>query len=108
MHFVFDNDNKLKTIVRTALTGDHQLPYGEGSAGQSGVWLVKDEGVYLLPANGVKRKPCYAKGFGEDVYIGGDDFVDFIALSTPMIVRILDKSSQLEITLTDTEIRVTA
>tara|TARA_Y100000114_G_scaffold120073_1_gene114967 strand:- start:365 stop:691 length:327 start_codon:yes stop_codon:yes gene_type:complete len=108
MHFVFENDNKLKTIARTALDGDHQLPYGEGPAGQAGIWLVKDEGVYLLPANGVKRKPCYAKGFGDDVYIGGDDFVDFIPLSTPQIVRILNHSSRLEITLTDTEIRIEA
>jgi len=108
MKFTFKNDHKLRAVARTALKGRHKLPYGQGSAGRKGVWLVKDEGVYVMPANGVKRRPCYAEGFGEDTWLGGDDFAEFIPLSDEQIGRIVHSSMKLDILLTDTSIKVTA
>jgi hypothetical protein len=70
--------------------------------------LVKDEGVYVMPANGVKRRPCYAEGFGEDTWLGSDDFAEFIPLSDEQIDRIVHGSIKLDILLTDTSIKVTA
>ena len=108
MKFTFKNDHKLRAVTRTALKGRHKLPYGQGSAGRKGVWLVKDEGVYVMPSNGVKRRPCYAEGFGEGDWLGGDDFAEFIPLSDEQIDAIVHGSMPLHILLTDTSIKVTA
>jgi len=108
MKFTFKNDHKLRAVARTALKGRHKLPYGQDLAERKGVWLVKDEGVYVMPANGVKRRPCYAEGFGEDAWFGGDDFAEFIPLSDEQIDRIVHGSMKLDIMLTDTSIKVTA
>jgi len=108
MNFQFKGGAKLQDVVRTCILGDCRLPYGQGKTKDKGIWLVKDEGVYLIPANQEKANPCYAEGWGEDTYIGGDDFAEFIPLSREQISRILIKNGSLGLTLTDTQITVKA
>jgi len=108
MKFQFKGGTKLQDVVRTCILGGCRLPYGQGETKEKGVWLVKDEGVYLMPANGEESEPCYADGWGEDTYIGGNDFAEFIPLSREQISRILIKKGSIDLTLTDTQITVKA
>jgi hypothetical protein len=53
----------------------------EETRGKAGLWLVKDEGVYLMSNSHPKRMgPVYAKGYGPTKHVGGDDYVEFLPL----------------------------
>jgi hypothetical protein len=56
-----------------------------------GLWLVHDAGIYLM-SNGMNphlpnpNRPesslvIYAKGYGPDVHVPGDDYVEFLELA---------------------------
>ena len=75
------------------------------------LWLVKDEGVYLMAGTKTRQlapegseTKCvavYAEGFGPEEYLGGDDFVEPIPLS------FVDKlQKELNITLTEESIEL--
>ena len=65
---------------------------GEEDHGPAGLWLVKDEGIYLMSNSFPKRGgPLYARGYGKNAdwdavraAAGGDDFVEFIDI-TPVL-----------------------
>lgn len=107
MQFTFSN-KELRAVIKTSLQDNCQLPYGQGPSERRGVWLVKDEGVYLMPSNGVKQDPCYADGWGEDARLVGDDFAEFIEMPMKLIDRIMNHEKPLKVTLTDNAIECSA
>jgi len=107
MKFTFSG-KELRAVVKTSLKDNCQLPYGQGPSERRGVWLVKDAGVYLMPANSEKQNPCYAEGWGEDTWLGGDDFAEFIEMPMRLIDRIMNYEKPLEVTITDTMIECSA
>ena len=107
MQFTFSS-KELRAVVKTSLKNNCQLPYCQGASERRGVWLVKDEGVYLMPSNGEKQEPCYADGWGEDTQIGGDDFAEFIEMPMRLIDRIMNHEKPLKVILTDDVIECSA
>tara|TARA_R110002020_G_scaffold79165_7_gene198687 strand:- start:1450 stop:1788 length:339 start_codon:yes stop_codon:yes gene_type:complete len=110
MVFEFKSTETLKDIVKISLKGERFYPYSPSEVTtEEGIWLVKDEGVYVMPSIQIEGKPpvVYAEGFGADCeYIGGDDYAEFVSLSAGQIERLLVKNASLLIQLTDTEIKV--
>ncbi|MBZ9739779.1 MULTISPECIES: DUF3085 domain-containing protein [unclassified Mesorhizobium] len=105
--------------------GGFRNPYyglkpGEGE--KPGLWLVGDEGVYLLSngklAEGQKAFICYAEECNPSInpdswhykrqYFGGDDGIEFIDAAE--VLHLLDKTpdaTHLCVQLTDTSISLT-
>ena len=109
MKFEFKSDLKLKKIISTSLKGKRFYPYTKEEATERGIWLVKDEGVYVMPSVKIEGKPpvVYAEGFGPDCeYIGGDDFVEFVELSAAQVSKLFSKDASLHVLLTETKIEV--
>ena len=120
----FKNDT-LKRVVQHSQKVKRKIPYEDKYTKDMGVWLVKDEGIYLMAptdeerdkdANG-KTVVCYAEGFSpkvEDLWhktyaVSRDDFAEFIPLNREQVADILgapDGQKALTIKLTDTEIAV--
>lgn len=85
---------------------------GEERDAAAGLWLVKDQGIYLL-SNAVGRQapPVYAVGYGPDAdwdhvreAAGGDDFVEYLPIDMPSL-RAIDATQELVIDLTPTQMR---
>ena len=109
MKLEFKYDSKLKEIINTSLKGKRFYPYTEEEAKEKGIWLVKDEGVYVMPSVKIEGKPpvVYAEGFGPDCeYTGGDDFVEFVELSPEQVSKVFSKRASIHVLLTDTQIKV--
>ena len=89
MDFTFKIKECLPLLVHSEKATAHRSLYGDQSTSVPGLWLVKDEGVYLM-SNGQpglhvdpeddksKHMVIYAEGHGPDTWLGGDDFVDLI------------------------------
>lgn len=120
----FKNDT-LKRVVQHSQKVKRKIPYEDKYTKDMGVWLVKDEGIYLMAptheerdkdANG-KTVVCYAEGFSpkvEDLWnktyaVSRDDFAEFIPLNDEQVADILaapKNKKGLTIKLTETEIAV--
>jgi hypothetical protein len=103
---LFEHSKKAKSRRQT---------YGQSLENENppaGLWLVKDAGVYMI-SNGYYPKDqkipfptAYAMGFGEDTYLGGDDFVEFIPGEAIENAVELGAVS-IGVTLTETEMSLT-
>lgn len=90
MKFKFALADLTDIIAHSRTSTKHKQTFGSKNQG-AGLWLVKDSGAYLM-SNGDPGQPkdngekglkvVYAKGKKpSDGHIGGDDYVEFIALS---------------------------
>jgi hypothetical protein len=97
----FKSSKTLKELAKETLkTKDIRKPYTQEKATDKGVWLVKDDGIYLMNAfstKGKKNLVVYASGYNpnksdcwEDCVhaVGGDDFVEFVPLDNRALYRI--------------------
>lgn len=83
----------LRPLIRHARESpEHRLAYGESGPGGHSLWLVRDQGVYLM-SNGSPILPrgdegsdsfdsrvVYASGYGPGSHVAGDDFVETLPL----------------------------
>tara|TARA_R100001440_G_scaffold7772_2_gene15121 strand:+ start:141 stop:506 length:366 start_codon:yes stop_codon:yes gene_type:complete len=97
----FKNSKILKQLAEeTRKSKDIKKPYTREKATNKGVWLVKDEGIYLMNAFSTKGKEnlvVYADGYNpnkrdcwEDCVhaVGGDDFAEFVPLDDGQLYRL--------------------
>lgn len=115
----------LKRIVQHSQKVKRKIPYEDKYTKDMGVWLVKDEGIYLMAPTHEERDKdengktivCYAEGFSpkvEDLWnkthaVSPDDFAEFIPLNREQVADILATprgKRGLTIKLTETQIGV--
>ena len=124
----FKND-KVKTLskmLRWANSQSRRIPYSKTTTDNQGLWLVKDDGIYLMSPtdeNFVNKKGdvstvVYARGYkptkaNRDTLwdkthaISGDDFVEFVPLSINQVARILS-GGDITINLNETQMEIEA
>ena len=105
MHkLTFKNDkaNTLAKMLRWANDRQRRIPYTKTMTGAQGLWLVKDEGIYLMSPTDKKFKTVvYARGYkptktNRDTLwdkthdVSGDDFAEFVTLTADQVARVLD------------------
>ena len=110
-------------MIQHMLSNERKIPYVDESTDEYGLWLVKDEGIYVMAPTWekdiVSKNKChviYARGFSpraKDYWekcrdaVGGDDFAEFIPLSEQQMKRVA-LFGELDIRLTETEVSVYA
>jgi hypothetical protein len=118
----FKNDT-LKRVVQHSQKVKRKIPYEDNYTKDMGVWLVKDEGIYLMAPTHEERDRdengktvvCYAEGFSPNVKdlwnktyaVSRDDFAEFIPLNDEQVADILAApkgQKGLTIKLTETQI----
>lgn len=121
----FNSNKNLKSLARETLSSKvfHQ-PYTQETTEQRGIFLVKDDGIYLMDAYADKhpdsynRRVIYASGFNPkyDKYgdlwdrtyaISRDDFGEFIPMDEDALYRIL-KGGSVKVRITDHHLEVKA
>ena len=105
-----ENKNKdLRGMLAWAATHRRRIPYTEDYTDEHGLWLVKDDGIYLMASTdekyvnqkGVVNTVVYARGYkptkaNRDTLwdkthaVSGDDFAEFIALTPEMAARVME------------------
>ncbi len=125
---VFKNDkaNTLAKMMAWSNDRPRRIPYTKEYTDEHGLWLVKDEGIYLMSpsddnfvsSDGVVNTVVYARGYkptkaNRDTLwdkthaVSGDDFAEFIKLTSDQTTRIM-QGFPIEIALSSTTVRVTA
>jgi len=116
----FKSSESLKTLAEQTLkTTFFRKPYTNKTTKEKGLWLVKDEGIYLMRAffSTQKNAPIiYAQGFNpnkdDDVWdksylaVGGDDFAVFLPFSEAGL-NLMKKGVDTCVEYTDKYIEVT-
>ena len=101
---------------------DRKIPYVDETTDEYGLWLVKDEGIYLMAPtkerdlDGDERcHVIYASGYSPKASnlwektreVSRDDFAEFIPLTPAQMLRTAH-TGRLEIGISDTELELTA
>ena len=122
MHkLTFKNDkaNTLAKMLRWANDRQRRIPYTKTMTGAQGLWLVKDEGIYLMsPTDEKFRTVVYARGYkptktNRDTLwdkthdVSGDDFAEFVHLDADQVTRVLDGGG-ITVKLNATTLEITA
>lgn len=109
-------------MIQHMLKNERKIPYVDETTDEYGLWLVKDEGIYVMAPTWekdiVRKNKChviYARGFSprvKDLWekthaVSGDDFAEFIPLSEQQMKRVA-LFGELDIRLTETEVSVYA
>ena len=130
MHILnFKNDEKgtLSKLVAFASTHPRKKPYTKKTTKELGVWLVKDDGIYLMSSTDKNfclsekdiHTVVYAQGYKptkanrETLWykthdVSGDDFAEFIPLEKGQVDRIVNKNGNLKIKLSETQLVIEA
>lgn len=128
MHkLIFKNDKAgtLAKMMEHSNAHKRRIPYTQDETTEQGLWLVKDDGIYLMSptaenfimSNDVNTV-VYARGYkptkaNRDTLwdkthaVSGDDFAEFVRL-TPNMVRNVLRGSDITIELNETQMAVTA
>ena len=117
------NDALKKLAIETCKQDRFNIPYTGKSDNEKSFYLVKDDGIYLMPSFTLKNGnstsqnlTVWAKGYDpktnldcwEDCYqISADDFAERILLNKKQLLN-LSRGGDLTIHLSDTEITVQA
>lgn len=116
----FKSSEALRRLASGTLQANKfRIPYSDKHTDQKGLLFVKDDGIYVMNAYAGGLPPnklgtvAYAKGFDpnkdHDVWeksrhaVGGDDFGEFIGLSTNQLSR-LEMGHDLILNVTPTTI----
>ena len=90
----------LAPMMKHAMAHERKLPYAEKVTKQQGLWLVKDDGIYLMSPTGKRfRSAVYAKGYkptkanrdtlwDKTYSVSPDDFVEFLPLGEGQVTNI--------------------
>ena len=130
MHILnFKNDEKgtLSKLVAFASAHPRKKPYTKKTTKELGVWLVKDDGIYLMSSTNKNfclsekdiHTVVYAQGYKptkanrETLWykthdVSGDDFAEFIPLEKGQVDRIVNQNGNLKIKLSETQLVIEA
>lgn len=105
-----NNDNLRKLAQQTLKRKKFKLPYTSETTSKKGVYLVKDDGIYLMNAFSLGEGTTpnaqgfviYAEGYdpstNKNVWqdsrdaVGGDDFGEFVEMSSLMLASVQNGS----------------
>jgi len=129
MHKLIFKNDKAKTLTKMlewSMRQERHKPYTRGlNAREHGLWLVKDDGIYLMSPTAEnftlgkeKNTVVYAQGYkptkaNKDTLwdkthaISGDDFAEFVALLDDQKCRII-AGGDITIELSETELGIFA
>ena len=116
------NDNLRKLAQQTLKAKKFKLPYTNETTSKKGVYLVKDDGIYLMNAFSLAKGKTpstegftvYAEGYDpstnenvwEDSYlVSGDDFGEFLEM-TPVMLASVHNGSDITIVLSTATIEM--
>jgi len=121
----FNSNKELKSLARETLSSNefHQ-PYTKETTTEKGIFLVKDEGIYIMDAYADKhpdsynRRVIYASGYNPkhdkhgDLWdrtyaVSRDDFGEFVPMDDDALIRII-RGGKITIKLTPTMLEVRA
>jgi len=106
----FKNNVDLRNLAQQTLKAKKfKLPYTNETTSKKGVYLVKDDGIYLMNAFSLAKGKTpsaegftvYAEGYDpstnenvwEDSYlVSGDDFGEFVEMSSSMLASVANGS----------------
>lgn len=113
MRLEFKGSDLTEILRVTKAAKNFLIPYEGGKTqDKPTIWLVKDAGIYLVPAVVGLEFPlskdmiAYAKGHGKDTHTGGDDYIEEIPIHTPLLMRDLEAGYDLIINITETSMKI--
>ena len=129
MHKLTFKNNKDRTLSKMLLWANfhkRRKPYTKTTTEEYGLWLVKDEGIYLMSptdekfvdSRGVINTVIYAHGYkptkaNQDTLwdktyaVSRDDFAEFISLTTDQVARVV-RGGDIVININETQLAVAA
>ena len=122
MHTLKFRSKEFARMIDHMVNHDRKIPYVDETTNEYGLWLVKDEGIYLMSPSSerdiVSKNKChviYARGYSprvKDLWekthdVSGDDFAEFIPLSEQQMIRVR-RNGELDIRLSETEVSIYA
>lgn len=124
LKFYNDKNNTLSDMIAWASDRPRKIPYVKEYTDDMGLWLVKDEGIYLMSPTderfvdkkGTKNKVVYAKGYkptkaNQDTLwdktydVSPDDFAEFIPLTDDQLRR-AKNGYPIRIELSETQLNI--
>jgi hypothetical protein len=116
---IFKNDKAgtLANMMEFSNAHKRRKPYTNEETEEYGLWLVKDEGIYLMsPTDNRFEKVVYARGYkptkeNRDTLwdkthaVSGDDFAEFVQLTEDQMANVV-KGGSIAIELDETQIAV--
>ena len=125
--FKNDKNKTLSKLVAFASSHPRKKPYEKGTTEDLGVWLVKDEGSYVMSPTDLnfciskkdKNTVVYARGYrptkanGDALWyksheVSGDDFAEFVPLIQEQADRIVNQNGDLIIRFSETQLCIEA
>ena len=124
LFFKNDKKNTLSKMMEWSNDRPRRIPFTEKYTDKRGLWLVKDEGIYLTSPSDAKfvcsdgdvNTVVYARGYkpteenretlGDKTHaVSGDDFAEFVEL-TPKQTTLVMEGFPIRIDLTSTTISI--
>lgn len=121
MHRLKFKSDEFQRMLTHMMKHPRKIPYVKENTAEFGLWLVKDDGIYLMAPSEIRDTDddgvhvIYAKGYhtGQDglwdktYAVSRDDFAEFIPLEKKQVQRMME-TCELEIGLSETQIEVVA
>lgn len=121
MHTLKFNSKEFPRMLTHMKNNPRKLPYEDKKTAKYGLWLVKDNGIYVMAPSAERDVDndgvhvIFAQGYDNkqpDIWdktyaVSRDDFVEFIPLSYAMMDR-MEKNGKLTIRISETELEVRA
>ena len=121
MHTLKFNSKEFPRMLTHMKNNPRKLPYEDKKTAKYGLWLVKDNGIYVMAPSAERDVDndgvhvIFAQGYDNkqpDIWdktyaVSRDDFVEFIPLSYAMMDR-MEKNGKLTIRIFETELEVRA
>lgn len=111
--------DEFQRMLTHMMKHERKIPYLDETTEDFGLWLVKDDGIYVMSPSAKRDKDgdgvhvIYADGYDRNEpeiwdkahEVSADDFAEFIPLTKRMVQRLME-TCHLEIGLYDTQIEV--
>ena len=121
MHRLKFKSDEFQRMLTHMMTHPRKLPYTTENTAEFGLWLVKDDGIYVMSPSAERDMDndgthvIFAQGYDNkqpDIWdktyaVSPDDFVEFIPLSYDMMDR-MEENGKLTIRISETELEVRA
>lgn len=121
MHRLKFKSDEFQRMLTHMMNNPRKIPYTTENTADYGLWLVKDDGIYVMAPSEVRDADAdgvhviYAKGYDNkqpDIWdktyaVSRDDFAEFIPLEKKQVQRMME-SCELEIGLSETQLEIIA
>ena len=121
MHRLKFKSKEFQRMLTHMMKHDRKIPYVDETTDDYGLWLVKDDGIYVMSPStkrdmdGEGVHVIYAKGYDRnqpDIWdktyaVSRDDFAEFIPLTTDQVSRVV-RGGDIVININETQLAVAA